>query len=85
MGSQGNRAASQERTPVEGSRVTSRALLLQADISGARPLLENAVERGSARAALYAGRDLRRPSAAIVARTRNPPAISRRHELYERT
>jgi hypothetical protein len=54
-------------------RMLARAatLLGQADISGARPSLQRALENGSARAAFYAGRDLRRARAAIVARKRN--------------
>jgi hypothetical protein len=46
-------ASGAPRSPVDEQRLLARAntLLLQADISGARPLLEHALERGSARAA----------------------------------
>ena len=46
-------ASAASRSLVDEQRLLARAnaLLLQADISGARPLLEHAVERGSARAA----------------------------------
>lgn len=46
-------ASAASRSLVEEQRLLARAnaLLLQADISGARPLLEHALERGSARAA----------------------------------
>src|SRR6202022_2717893 len=45
--------AASSRPPLEEQRRLARAnaLLRQADISGARPLLEHALERGSARAA----------------------------------
>ena len=46
-------ASAASRSPVNEQRLLARAnaLLQQADISGARPLLEHAIERGSARAA----------------------------------
>ena len=46
-------ASAVTHSPVDEQRLLARAnaLLRQADISGARPLLEHAVERGSARAA----------------------------------
>jgi len=46
-------ASAATRSPVDEQRLLARAteLLRQADISGARPLLEHALEHGSARAA----------------------------------
>jgi TPR repeat protein len=46
-------ASAASHPPVDEQRLLARAnaLLRQADISGARPLLEHALERGSARAA----------------------------------
>jgi TPR repeat protein len=46
-------ASAVSHSPAEEQRLLARAnaLLRQADISGARPLLEHALERGSARAA----------------------------------
>ena len=46
-------ASAASHSPVDEQRLLARAnaLLRQADISGARPLLEHALERGSARAA----------------------------------
>ena len=46
-------ASAAPRSPMDEQRLLARAteLLRQADISGARPLLEHALEHGSARAA----------------------------------
>jgi hypothetical protein len=63
-------ASAASRSPVNEQRLLARAnaSLQQADIRGARPLLEHTIERGSAGAA---GRGLRRARAAMVARPRH--------------
>jgi hypothetical protein len=74
------------RSPLDEQRLLARAnaLLRQADISGARPLLEHALERGSARAAFmlaetYDGRVLQSWRARGIS---SDPARAR--ELYQR-
>jgi TPR repeat protein len=71
---------------VDEQRLLARAnaLLRQADISGARPLLEHAVDRGSARAAFmlaetYDARVLQSWRARGI-----PGDLTKARELYER-
>jgi hypothetical protein len=87
MVSEGSASASAAtRSPVDEQRLLARAnaLLLQADISGARPLLEHAVGRGSARAAFmlaetYDARVLQSWHARGI-----PGDLTKARELYER-
>jgi hypothetical protein len=79
-------ATAASHSPVDEQRLLARAnaLLRQADISGARPLLEHALERGSARAAFmlaetYDARVLQSWSARGIS---GDPMKAR--ELYER-
>jgi hypothetical protein len=79
-------ASAAARSPLDEQRLLARAnaLLRQADISGARPLLEHALERGSARAAFmlaetYDARVLESWRARGISGDR-----SKARELYER-
>jgi hypothetical protein len=79
-------ASAAPHSPLDEQRLLARAnvLLRQADISGARPLLEHAVDRGSARAAFmlaetYDTRVLRAWRARGI-----PGDVAKARELYER-
>jgi hypothetical protein len=79
-------ASAAPRSPVDEQRLLARAnaLLRQADISGARPLLEHAVDRGSARAAFmlaetYDARVLQSWRARGI-----PGDLTKARELYEK-
>jgi TPR repeat protein len=87
MLSEGTASASAASRPlVDEQRLLARAnaLLRQADISGARPLLEHALERGSARAAFMLAETY---DARVLQswRARGIPAdLAKARELYER-
>jgi hypothetical protein len=79
-------AGAPSRAPVDEERLLARAtaLLRQADISGARPLLEHALDKGSARAAFmlaetYDARVLQSWRARGI-----PGDLAKARELYER-
>jgi hypothetical protein len=79
-------ASATSRSPANEQRLRARAnaLLRHADISSARPLLEHAIERGSARAAFMLGGDPRRARAAIAARRGIAGDLTKARDLYQR-